>query len=159
MITWKPETAKVSELKNWDKNPRKITEDAFNLLKERIQKRGFHDVIKTDGKGTILSGNQRKRALEDLGIQEVTILTPNRDLTEEEKNAIGVESNRQDGMWDMEMLNNFEPEFLFGLGFNEVELAGISDPESETKYTHECPHCTKKIKLSNRVAKIEAIND
>lgn len=155
-LTWKPELAKVADLKLWEDNPRKLTEDNFSRLKSRIEKRGFHDVLKTDGKGVILSGNQRKRALEELGIKEVYILVPSRELTLEEKEAVAIESNRSDGIWDFELLNNFDHNFLFDLGFTEPELAGYEEGKSNSAYKATCPHCSKELKLSNRVRRIEA---
>ncbi len=105
-LTWSVEKRKVADLKNWDKNPRKITEEAFNKLKERINKRGFHDVIKTDGHDVILSGNQRKRALTELGFEEVNVMIPSRDLADQEKDAVALESNKNDGMWDWDIMAN-----------------------------------------------------
>ena len=82
MLTWTAEIRKVSELKELEENPRKITEEKFNLLKKRITERGFHDVVKLDTKDFILSGNQRKRALTQLGIEKVNTLKPSRELTD-----------------------------------------------------------------------------
>lgn len=159
-LNWTVQKAKVADLINAEKNPRKITEDAFAKLKERITKRGFHDVIKTDGHNVILSGNQRKRALMDLGVEEVNIMVPSRDLTQEEKDAVLLESNRNDGIWDDEMLNaNFSPEFLFDIGFSLPELAGLEDSKSQNQYVHDCPSCKAKLKLSNKVKTIEILNE
>lgn len=139
-LEWTVKKGKVSDLINWDKNPRKITEESFERLKDRITKRGFHDVIKTDGHGVILSGNQRKRALQALGIEEVNIMVPNRDLTDTEKDAIAIESNRNDGVWDHDMLaNQFDTDFLFELGFNEQELGISTKPEKKDDVIPDLP--------------------
>ncbi len=74
-IVWRPEKRKVSDLKLWKNNPRKISKASFLKLKERISERGFHDVLKVDTEGVILSGNQRKKALKDLGIQRLQFLS------------------------------------------------------------------------------------
>lgn len=159
-LKWTVEKRKVSDLKNLETNPRKITEEAFERLKQRITDRGFHDVVKIDTKNIILSGNQRKRALVELGIEEVFVMVPSRDLTDKERDGIVLESNKNDGTWDMEMLNgHFESDFLFGIGFTEPELAGFGEKPSENKYVHKCPHCSKGIKLSNRVRSLEAVED
>lgn len=133
MIEWKPEKRKVSDLRELQNNPRKIQEEAFEKLKERITARGFHDVLKLDTEGYILSGNQRKRALTDLGIQEVTVLVPSRELTKEERDKVILESNRNDGIWDMDMLaNEFDLETLLDVGFLEKELdIDLSDPKDD----------------------------
>jgi DNA modification methylase len=124
-LVWRPERRKVSELVAWKKNPRKITKAAFAKLKERIEQRGFHDVLKIDIDGTVLSGNQRKKALLDLGISEVTVLLPNRRLTEDEKNKIALESNGNDGEWDYDLLKSFKLDTLTDIGFDSSELENI----------------------------------
>lgn len=149
-IIWTTSIRKLSDLKDLPDNPRRITEDAFKRLKERIQKRGFHDVIKLDIENFILSGNQRSRALKELGIEEVNVLIPNRTLLRSERDAIIVESNRSDGTFDFDMLGNmFEPLDLKELGFTDLEL-GL-DSFEVTQHTNEqhepeeieCPHCHK----------------
>lgn len=146
-IIWTTGIRKLSELKNLERNPRKIDEDSFNRLIERIKSRGFHDVIKLDTNDVILSGNQRKRALSQLGIVEVNTLFPNRPLTEEERKAIIVESNRNDGFFDFEMLAaDFDIDELKYLGFTDIEL-GLGkdfDEEIKEKKQKECPECGAK---------------
>jgi hypothetical protein len=122
-ITWTPVQRKVSELKELSGNPRKISAQAFELLKKRISERGFHDVLKLDTEDFILSGNQRKQALLDLGIEEVTALVPSRELTKEERQKVILESNRSDGEWDLQLLaQDFEMDTLLDTGFTHIEL-------------------------------------
>lgn len=132
-LVWHPEKRKVKDLKTWAANPRKISKESFEKLKERIQQRGFHDVLKVDIDGTILSGNQRKKALVELGIKEVTTLVPNRKLTEEEKNKIALESNTNDGEWDFEALKSFDLGTLTDVGFDAVDLAKFWDKDLEVE--------------------------
>lgn len=124
-LSWRPERRSVRTLKPWKKNPRKITAQAFKKLKERIEQRGFHDVVKIDTDNTILSGNQRKKALVELGVKEVTVLVPNRDLTDEERDKVALESNFQDGQWNFEELGSFNLEMLVDVGFDQTELENL----------------------------------
>ncbi len=124
-LIWRSEKRSVKSLKAWRNNPRKITKEAFEKLKDRIKQRGFHDVIKIDTDGTVLSGNQRKKALTELGIQEVTVLIPNRKLTKDERNKIALESNTNDGEWDFEGLKSFDMDTLTDIGFDKNELQDI----------------------------------
>jgi site-specific DNA-methyltransferase (adenine-specific) len=124
-LIWTPKKVKVSELKLWEENPRTITQEAFEKLKDRIQSRGFHDVVKTDIDMTVLSGNQRRRALEELEMDEVWAMIPNRKLTEEEREKVAIESNMEDGRWDFEMLANFDEELLKEVGFESDFLDKI----------------------------------
>lgn len=131
-ISWKIEKRKVSELKIWDKNPRTITSDAFEKLKKRITERGFHDIVKIDIDNTILSGNQRKRALQELGIEEVNVIVPDRKLTDEEQSQVALESNRNDGEWDWDKLaNEFDEALLGNIGFSEEEIGNAFVPDFE----------------------------
>lgn len=124
-LIWHSEKRNVKSLKAWKNNPRKITKEAFEKLKDRIKQRGFHDVIKIDTDGTVLSGNQRKKALTELGIKEVTVLIPNRKLTKDERNKIALESNTNDGEWDFEGLKSFDMDTLTDIGFDKNELQDI----------------------------------
>lgn len=132
-LKWFTEVKKVEDLLVWKENPRTITRLALEKLKERITKRGFHSVIVIDKDNTILSGNQRKTALVQLGIKEVNVLVPNRKLTEEERVKIGLESNHNDGEWNMEALKSFDFELLTDVGFNQMELAKFWDKDQEVK--------------------------
>ena len=132
-ITWRAEKRKVRDLKNWKANPRKISKEAFEKLKSRIRERGFHDVIKIDTDNTVLSGNQRKKALVDLGIDEVITLLPSRKLSTEERNKVALESNFNDGEWDFSELKSFNLDLLSDVGFDQIELSKFWDPEVEAK--------------------------
>ena len=135
-LVWHTEIRKVSSLKIWKLNPRKILVEALNRLIERIKQRGFHAVIVIDIDGTILSGNQRKKALEQLGITEVTVLVPNRKLTNEERNKIALESNLNDGEWDFEGLKSFNMDTLIDVGFDKSELQDMWAENIEAEDDH-----------------------
>jgi len=132
-IKWGTETRKVKDLLTWDKNPRTISKSAMDTLKQRIRDRGFHAVLVIDTDNTVLSGNQRKVALEEMGEEEVTVLVPNRKLTEKERGAIALESNSNDGEWDFEKLKSFDLELIQFAGFDEKELVKFWDEEKNTK--------------------------
>ncbi|KND48117.1 MAG: modification methylase [Parcubacteria bacterium C7867-006] len=132
-LIWRSEKRSVKSLKAWKNNPRKITEEAFEKLKDRIKQRGFHDVIKIDTDGTVLSGNQRKKALIELGITEVTVLIPNRKLTNDERDKVALESNTNDGTWDFEGLKSFDLDTLTDIGFDKDELSNIWTENLEAK--------------------------
>ena len=121
-IKWSPEKRKVADLIEWESNPRKITPEALARLKGRIQERGFHEVFNNDTENTVLSGTQRRKALIELGIEEVWAFVPDRKLTDEERKAVVLESNRNDGDWDWTMLKDFGEATLLSVGFSEDEL-------------------------------------
>jgi site-specific DNA-methyltransferase (adenine-specific) len=133
LLQWHPEKRAVKDLKGWSKNPRKISKENLERLKERIRQRGFHDVLKVDTEGYVLSGNQRRKCLLELGIEEVTVLVPSRNLTEEEKNKIALESNTNDGDWDLDLLKEFDVDLLKDVGFDSELLSNIWDDNLEIK--------------------------
>ena len=132
-LVWRAEFRKVDTLKVWSANPRKITPEKLEQLMERIKSRGFHSAVTIDTDGTILSGNQRKKALIKLGIEEVTVLVPNRPLTEDERGKIGLESNTNDGSWDLEKLSSFDFGLLNDIKFDMTDVLKYLDTELEVK--------------------------
>ncbi len=126
-LVWHTERRAVSSLINWDPNPRKITAEKMKQLAERIEQRGFHDVIKIDTDGTILSGNQRKKALIKLHQEEVNVLVPNRKLTEDEREKVALESNIHDATWNLEKLSSFKIDILDDIHFDKTDLLSYLD--------------------------------
>src|SRR3990167_10558805 len=127
-ISWVPKLQKVAKLIEWDRNPRVITGEAMERLKKRIEDRGFHDVVKVDTDNVILSGTQRRKALESLGIEEVWTMVPDRKLTDAERKAVVLESNRNEGEDDWNKLKEFfsASELMAG-GFGKDEIAKFFD--------------------------------
>ena len=132
-ISWTTGVREVADLLPWKENPRKISKVALDKLKEKINQNGFHSVIVIDTDNTILSGNQRKTALTELGVSTVNVMIPSRKLTDKERRKIGIESNINDGEWDFEKLKSFDLELLQFAGFDEKELVKFWDEEKDTK--------------------------
>lgn len=122
-IEWTPVTKDVADLKHWDKNPRKITEEAYARLKMKVVSEGMHQVLTVDTDETVLSGNQRLEVLKEVGVEKVWCMVPVRALTEEERDKVGLQANIIEGTWDVEMLaNNFELPVLLAQGFTKLQL-------------------------------------
>lgn len=132
-LSWTTGVREVKDLLPWQENPRKISKVALDKLKEKITQNGFHSVIVIDTDNTILSGNQRKVALMELGINTVDVMIPSRRLSDAERQRIGIESNINDGEWDFEKLKSFDLELLQFAGFDEKELVKFWDEEKDTK--------------------------
>lgn len=132
-LSWTTGVREVKDLLPWQENPRKISKVALDKLKEKITQNGFHSVIVIDTDNTILSGNQRKVALMELGIDAVDVMIPSRKLSDAERRRIGIESNINDGEWDFEKLKSFDLELLQFAGFDEKELVKFWDEEKDTK--------------------------
>lgn len=132
-LSWTTGVREVKDLLPWQENPRKISTVALDKLKKKIVQNGFHSVIVIDTDNTILSGNQRKTALTELGISTVDVMIPSRKLSDAERRRIGIESNINDGEWDFEKLKSFDLELLQFAGFDEKELVKFWDEEKDTK--------------------------
>jgi DNA modification methylase len=132
-IQWRTEVREVKDLIPWKGNPRKITTVALEKLKAKITQSGFHSVIVIDTDNTILSGNQRKTALTQLGIKKVSVLVPDRTLTNDECIKIAIESNVTDGEWDFEKLKSFDLDLIKFAGFSDMEIARFWDEDKDTK--------------------------
>jgi len=136
-MIWHTETRKISELKNWEDNPRTISKEAYQELKESIDDLGNFEPLVVNVDGTVIAGNQRLRVHIENGDSEVEVSVPERELTEEEIKKIGLISNRHSGEWDMDKLANEFEDVLEELGFDdlmpEVELDvkedGYEEPE------------------------------
>lgn len=138
-LEWHVEKRNVSDLKEWEKNPRKISEEDFLKLKVSITARGFHDVLKIDTDNTIISGHQRRKALLDLGVKEINVMVPSRALTPSERDIIAVESNRHRGTFDFDILaNQFDIADLEAAGFDASELFGGGHEPEETGKCKRC---------------------
>ncbi len=125
------EKRKLANLKPFERNPRTITKASMEKLKSRIKKRGFHDILKVDTDNVVLSGNMRRQALQELGIEEIDVKVPSRPLTPEERNLIVLESNKLDGEWDTTMLPDFGSETLLEAGFESIEVDGMMVDEDD----------------------------
>lgn len=130
-LIWHTETRKIKDLKEHEKNPRKITKDQMEKLKQSLKSFNYVETIVINLDNTILAGHMRIRALKALGRvrEEIEVRVPNRQLTQKEAEEYLIRSNKNSGEWDWERLaNEWEIPNLFNWGFTEDELQ-IKDPE------------------------------
>lgn len=144
-LIWHTETRKIKDLKEHGKNPRKITKDQMEKLKQSLKSFNYVETIVINLDNTILAGHMRIRALKALGRikEEIEVRVPNRQLTSKEAEEYLIRSNKNSGEWDWERLaNEWEIPDLFNWGFTEDELQ-IKDPEkleaTDDGYEEEIP--------------------
>jgi len=146
---------KLSEIKLNPANPRKIEKDKLQKLVKSIKefpKMMLLRPIIIDDEGTILGGNMRYKALQELGYKEIPDewVKKASELTEEEKQRFIITDNVQLGAWDWDMLEEgWDKELLVEWGLDiqfhddnklnigEVEIEGKSNFGNMTK----CPKC------------------
>ena len=111
-------------------NPRQLTAEQYQHLKDSIERFGLVDPIivnqHKDRKNIIVGGHQRARVAKKLGIEEVPCVFVN--LSYEKERELNVRLNKNVGGWDYDILaDNFELEELTGWGFSEKNLFGMFD--------------------------------
>ena len=131
MITWKLQKFLVKNLKEYSKNPRKLSKFEHNHLTTSISKFGLIDKPVVTPDGQIIGGHQRKKILKSLGIEEVECWTTDEVLDEKQIEELNVRLNKNQGEWDMDILSTqFDKNDLLNWGFNEDELPDIEEIES-----------------------------
>lgn len=110
-LTWK-----IDKLRNWDKNPRSISDKGFERLKKQIQTLGMYKPLLVTEDGTVLGGNMRLRAYRELGIKDVWVSVVDAP-TEEKKLEYALSDNDRAGFYDDDLLANLTaelPDFNWG---------------------------------------------
>ena len=106
-------------------NPRQLTKDQHQHLKDSIQRFGLVDPILVnkhkDRKDIIIGGHQRVRVAKDLDIDKVPCIELS--LTYEKERELNIRLNKNSGSWDYDVLANmFEMEELQDWGFDDNDL-------------------------------------
>lgn len=97
------QTRAVKDLRNWDKNPRKIHEEDFARLKRQITKLGQYKPLLITPDGTVIGGNMRLRAYRELGIKRAWVSVVD-VTTEKEMLEYALSDNDRAGEYDQEGL-------------------------------------------------------
>ena len=128
--------AKLSSIKPNPSNPRIIKDEKFEKLKQSItdfpQMMELRPMV-VDESNTLLGGNMRFKALQDLGYKEIpdTWITKASELTEEQKKEFIIKDNVGFGEWEWEQLaNEWDVEQLTEWGLDIPDYA-IAQPEAE----------------------------
>ena len=131
----KIENLKISEIKPYEKNPRK-NEKAVEIVMKSIKEFGFKVPIILDRNNTIIAGHTRLKAAEKLGIKEIPCVRAE-DLTEEQAKAFRIMDNKSSEFaeWDLELSKGEltsvqEADFRLELtGFSFKELGNLLENE------------------------------
>lgn len=124
-IIWRLEQRCVSDLKPYEKNPRIITKEGLEQLKNSYDEIGVAQPININTDDTILSGHARTyQLMEEDPNQMVDVYVPDRKLTPKQEEAVIIRMNKNvAGQWDFEKLSNeFQFDDLIEWGFDEDEL-------------------------------------
>lgn len=148
----------VEKLVPYERNPRKIPQEAIDDVKESYMQCGVIDPIEVDENNVILSGHTRRLAALELNIKEVDVLRVT-GLTEKQKRKYRLLANKtgEKSGWDYELLD-WELEDLdfegYDFGFEKYQEPEFDDlfedSDNETnakKKTVICPHCGQEFEL------------
>ncbi len=109
----------IEKLRNWEQNPRTISEKNFERLKAQIKELGEYKPLLVCPDGEVIGGNMRLRAYRELGFKEcwVSVVNPK---DEAEKLKYALSDNDRVGQYDEDSLAN-----LLG-NFEDVDLSNFS---------------------------------
>ena len=139
---------KISELKQAEYNPRRLTTKQYSDLKASLDKFGCTIPIVINSDKTIIGGQQRVRIMRELGAEFVPAVRVN--LSKEDERELNIRLNKNNAEWDMDMLCNFDIDNLLEWGFKHIELGFNIDKIEEDKPTT-ITIKEKDIKLANKL--------
>ena len=130
--------AEISNIKPYENNPRKLSEQAIEKVAMSLKEYGFRQPIVVDKDMVIVAGHTRFRASKKLGLKQVPISVID-NLSEEQINAYRIADNRtaEESEWDSELLKMEIKELeakdfkLDLLGFNDEQLNNILFEEKQ----------------------------
>jgi len=124
----KTEKRKVKELKFYHNNPRKISLEMLEKLKNSLREFGVVEPLVINTKNEVIGGNQRLKALQELGVEEVDCVVV--DLPKSREKALNIALNKIQGEFNEELLKSFikdmEPPDLDLTGLDLGELRKLT---------------------------------
>lgn len=129
-LTWKTEKRNVADLIPASYNPRKMSEEERRDLEESIKEFGAAVPLVVNigkRKDTLIGGHQRSTIYADLGIKEVEVMVPSRELTKAEEKKLNLRLNKNQGSWDQDKLKEMDLTMLLEVGFGDEDLQMFFD--------------------------------
>lgn len=124
------ERKKVSDLKYAPYNPRTISEEMFKKLIKSLQQFGYVEPLVWNKRtGHVVGGNQRLKALQELGVEEVDVIVI--DLPLEQEKALNLALNKIEGEWDIPKLKEILIELSESVIKEDLTITGFSIEEIE----------------------------
>ena len=124
----KIEYVSIDSLKPSEYNPRKISKESMEQLKDSIRKFKLVDPLivncAKNRNGIVIGGHMRLKAATELGFKEAPVVYLNIPDIEKEK-ELNIRLNKNTGEFDWNLLANFSEGFLADLGFNSEELDDV----------------------------------
>lgn len=147
----------ISLVDLWDKNPRKIDDKAYERLKKQIQKLGFYKPLicfEENGRYISVGGNQRLKALRELGYETVgiSLIHPK---SESEKVEYALSDNDTAGYYEGDRLLSLIGE-VGDIQFEDYNVdVGFSMPVKEVVEVLEVSPVVENVSLSEVITSRE----
>lgn len=100
----------LDKLHNWENNPRTITKEGLERLKKQLEKHGQYKPLIVTQDGTVIGGNMRLKAMQEMGVKEAWVSVVDAE-TEEKKIEIALSDNDRVGRYDEDQLANLTGNF------------------------------------------------
>ncbi|MBT9150441.1 MAG: Modification methylase DpnIIB [candidate division WS2 bacterium] len=115
----------IGSLRPSEYNPRKISHESMEQLKESIKRFQMVDPIIVNAapnrKNIVIGGHMRLRAAKELRFKEIPVVYVNIPDLKKEK-ELNLRLNKNTGDWDWNLLADFDESFLSNIGFSSEEL-------------------------------------
>lgn len=121
----KIENLKISEIKPFEKNPRR-NDAAVNGVAESIRQFGFRQPLVVDANGVIVVGHTRYKAAKKLGLKTVPCVRAD-DLDETKIAAYRLADNKLNEVaeWDVDLLEELLPEIDFDFSTLDIDFSDL----------------------------------
>jgi len=127
----------------------------MEILQDSLSRYSLAEIPAINLDNKVLAGNQRLKALVLMGKadEEIDVRVPSRKLTKKEAEEYLLLSNRSGGEWDWDALQEFSPDLLLDLGFDDEDLSRIWDDLLEI---HDDSFNTEKALKKAKTTKIKS---
>ncbi len=119
------EYIQTSQLREWRRNPRVISDEQYRALAENVRKYGIVDPLIVDQQYRIVGGHQRLKVLKDLGLKTVPVVKL--QLSRQDFKILNLALNKITGEWDRDKLVPLLEEFA---PLQELDLTGFTRQEA-----------------------------
>lgn len=132
-LTWKLQNVAIADIKEFQKNPRWLTEKAKKNIKKSLDEFGLIEKLIINLDNVLIGGHQRLHILSEQGETHVDCWVPNRKLTETEHSKLCIMLNKAQAEFDFDILaNEWDVDLLTDAGFDLKEL-GMDDQLDDTE--------------------------
>ena len=130
-LSWALQKVKISDIKEFAKNPRWLTEKAKKNIKKSLDEFGLIEKLVLNKDMILIGGHQRLHILAEQGETHVDCWMPDRKLSEREHSKLCIMLNKAQAEFDFDMLaNEWDVDLLTEAGFDLKDL-GIDNEMSE----------------------------